>query len=325
MIRIFAAIAAVAIASPAFAADLKVTDRIAGADGGWDYSSVDTAGNRLFVSRSDGVMTVDLNTRKVTPQFVAGGKVHASFIIPGTTTGIATNGLTSTATLFDAATGAIKATIKTGAKPDAATWDPASKTVWVMNADDGTATIIDPVGMKAVGSVKIGGALEFAVTDGKGLLFVNVEDKSELAMVDTIGRKVLRRTALPGCIEPSGLALTARGVLIAACANGVAKLVDAASGKLLPDVAIGAHPDAVINDVARNRAYVPAADGTLTVIDTSATPHGIATIATQAGARTGAVDPATGTVYLPTAGYAAGGVGKPKAIPGSFTVLVVAN
>ncbi len=320
-------VAAAALAAPAMAPEPHVTARIAGADGGWDYASVDTASNRLFVSRSDGVMAVDLATGKVTPQFVPGARVHASFVIPGSNIGVSTNGTPNTATLFDARTGAVTATIKVGAKPDAATYDARSGTVWVMNADDGTASIIDPKAAKLVGSVSIGGALEFAVVDGKGHLFVNVEDKAEIAMVDIKARKVVRRTALPGCEEPTGLALTDSGVLIAACANGVAKTVAASSGKLLHDIAIGPRPDAVIWDARRKRAYIPSGgDGTLAVIDASnALPHIVAKVATQTGARTGAVDPATGKLYLPTARYDSSGPGRPKAVPGSFEVLVVSE
>ncbi len=298
--------------------------RIAAGDGGWDYASIDPTGNRLFVSRADGVMTMDLSTRQVTAQFVPGERVHASFIIPGTSIGVSTNGNTDSVKLFDAASGAVKAVVKVGSKPDAATWDAATKTVWVMNAHDGTASIIDPVKQAVVGSVAIGGALESAVTDGKGRLFVNVEDKNELVAIDTRTRTVVRRTVLTGCDGPTGLALTRQGSLISACANNVAKTVSAATGALGADIAIGTGPDAVLYDSARDRAYIPAGrDGTLTVIDTRGVAKAVATIATQKGARLGAVDPATGLVYLPTARYAADGSERPKPVPGSFEVLVV--
>ncbi len=272
-------------------------------------------------------MTVDLATGKINDAFVPGERVHAAFVIPGTNIGVSTNGTTNSTKLFDATTGAVTATIKVGAKPDAATYDARSGTVWVMNADDGTASIIDPKAAKLVGSVSIGGALEFAVVDGKGHLFVNVEDKHQIAMVNIKARKVLRRTDLVGCEDPSGLALTTKGMLIAACANGVAKTVNAATGKPGADITIGPRPDAVIYDAARNRAYIPSGgDGTLTVIDTAAAqPIAIAVVATQAGARTGAVDPATGKVYLPAAKYDTSGTGRPKPVPGSFEILVVGS
>lgn len=303
-----------------------VTQRIPGPDGGWDYASVDAEGRRLFVSRTDGVMVVDLATGNVTPKFVPGAKVHASFIIPGSGLGLSTNGTTNSVSLFDARTGAVKAEVPVGKKPDAAIYDASARLAYVMNADDGSVSLLDPFTAKVVGTIPVGGALEFATIDGKGHLFVNVEDKSEIAEIDLAARKVVRRTALKGCDEPSGLAYTKSGALIAACANGVAKTLDAASGAMLPDIAIGPRPDAVVYDAARDRAYIPSGgNGTLTVIDTSSHPRAIGTVTTQTGARTGAVDPATGIVYLPAARYPEGATGRPKPVPGSFEVLVVAG
>lgn len=143
-----------------------------------------------------------------------------------------------------------------------------------------------------------------------------LEDTAPIAKI--AARKVCRRTPLPDCEEPSGLALTSSGVLIAACANGVAKTVDATSGKPGVDLVIGRNPDAVLFDAARARAYIPSGgDGTLSIIDTAGTPRIIGKVATQRGARAGAVD----TV----ARYADGGAGRPKAVPGSFEVLVISR
>ena len=326
LLQIFVALAAAASALPVAA--MSVTQRIAVADGGWDYASFDPAANRLIIARTDGVTTIDAATGKVTEKVVSANRLHAAFVIPGTAIGVLTSTTSGGAMLFNAATGAVTADIKTGPRPDAAVYDAASKTVLVMDNKDGTITVIDPVAGKAVGTVTVGGALEFAAVDGHGHAFVNVEDKGELAMVDIAKRSVVRRTKLTGCDEPSGLAYTKSGVLIAACANGVAKSIDAKSGKLLADIAIGPHPDAVLYDAARDRAYVPSGgDGTLTVIDTKGhAPSKIASVATQKGARTGAIDPKTGAVYLPVARYAAAAPGeRPKAVPGSVEILVVTN
>jgi len=321
------ALAAIALATSASA--MTISKRIPGPDGGWDYASVDSERHRLLVARSEGVQTIDLTTGVVTPMFVPGQRVHAALIMSGTGMGLSTNGTTNTATLFDATTGAIKATIPTGLKPDAAIWDAVAKRAYIMNGKDGTVNILDPIAMKITGTVQVGGALEFAASDGAGRLYVNVEDKSEIAQIDLKTRKVLRRTKLVGCEEPSGLALTHQGTLIAACANGVAKLVDAQRGRAMGDIAIGNSPDAVLYDGAHDRAYIPSGgNGTLAVIDTSkAMPRKIDSVTTQMGARTGAVDPATGNVYLPTARYGAKAAGeeRPKAVPGSFEVLVLAN
>ena len=318
-----ALLAASLLAVPATA--ISVTKRIPGADGPWDITRVDSEHGRVLIGRGDGVMAIDLGTGSVTAKLVPGARVHDIAVVPGAGVAVSSNGSTNSATVWDAATGAVRAEIKVGLKPDAIVYDKASNTVWVMTPDDGNATLIDPDTAKAVGTVTIGGSLEYAVTDGLGKLWVNVEDKNEIVEIDTVDRIVLRHIPLPGCDGPTGLALTKAGTLIASCANGVAKSVAAASGKPFGDIAIGPSPDAVIYDAQRDRAYVPSGgDGTLTVIDTTAAaPKRLEQIATQRGARTGAVDPATGNLYLPAARYPNDGTPKPKPLPGSFEVLVV--
>jgi YVTN family beta-propeller protein len=231
------------------------------------------------------------------------------------------------AILFDLASGAVRGEVPTGANPDAAIYDPVSRTVWVMNAGDGTVTVLDPVRARAVASVTVGGALELPALDGHGHLFVNVEDKAEIAEIDLASRTVVRHIPMAGCEEPTGLAYVPSGVLISACANSVAKLVRASDGRLLGEIAIGPRPDGAFFDEARHRAYIPSGgDGTLTVIETrGGLPRAIARIGTQTGTRTGTVDVKTGKVYLPAARFgppAAPGQ-RPKMLPGSFEILVV--
>jgi DNA-binding beta-propeller fold protein YncE len=320
------ALAALALAGAAPAPDAAIIGRLAGPDGGWDLLSVDPAHNRLLVARSGGVMAVDLASGRVIPRFVPGEGMHAALAIPGSGIGLATAGRTNRAILFDSATGAVRAEIATGEKPDAAIYDPSTRTVWVMNAGDGTVTIIEPFKAKALASVAIGGALELPALDGRGHIFVNVEDRNEIVELGLVRRNIIRRITLTGCEEPTGLAYVAPGILISACANGVAKLVRAADGEILGQLTIGRRPDGAFADPAHHRAYVPAGEGSLTVIDTSQRlPRVIARIATQAGARTGAVDTRTGRVYLPAARYLpAPAEGKrPGMVPGSFEVLVV--
>jgi YVTN family beta-propeller protein len=319
------ALALLGAAAPA--SSLKVVQRIAGPDGGWDLLSIDPAHHRLLLARTDGVMAVDLRSGAVTPGFVPGARLHAVLAIPGTRLGLATSGPANEAILFDSGTGAVTAHVPTGANPDAAIYEPASKTVWVMNARDGSATIVDPATAKVVDTVAIGGGLELPALDGRGHLFVNVEDRNEIAEVDLATRKVVKHIALTGCDGPTGLAYLSSGILVSACANGVAKLVRAATGAIAGEIPIGPRPDGAFADPARRRAYIPSGgDGTLTVLDTSGRlPRLLARVPTQAGARTGTVDPATGRVYLPTARFgppAAPGQ-RPRAVPGSFELLVV--
>lgn len=325
-------LAALAAATPALAAAApvstpQVAERIGVPDGGWDLLAVDAEAHRLLVARTDGVTAIDLADGKVTPRLIAGSRFHAVVPVPGTGLAVATAGGTDSAIVFETATGKVRGEVKTGGNPDAAIYEPASRTVWVMTPKDGGITIVDPRAAKAVGTIAVGGSLELPALDGHGHLFVNVEDKNEIVEIGIAGRKVIRHIALPGCDGPTGLAYAADGVLIAACGNGVAKLVRAADGKALGDIAIGPRPDGAFVDPGRRRAYIPSGgDGTLAILDTSGPlPRKVATVQTQRGARTGAVDLESGRVYLPAARYEAPAAAgqRPKLVPGSVEILVV--
>jgi hypothetical protein len=319
-----AALCANAGAAPTYA----VSDRVKAPDGGWDYASFDRAHGRVLVSRSGGVTVLDVASKAVTTLAIAGGgKMHESLPLGGALL-LVTDGTANAAHLIDPASGAAVADVPTGAKPDAAVFDPASGLALVMNGKSGDVTFIDPAAHKAVAGVTVGGALEFAAVDGAGRAFVNVEDQNQIAVIDTRAHTVVGHYALPGCQGPSGLAYAPEaGVLIAACANKVAKVLSAADGRDVATLAIGAGPDAVIYDPQRQLAFIPCGrDGVLAVIAVRG-PGDVAVVAsvpTQVGVRTGAVDPATGTLYLPTARFqpAAGG-GKPVQVPGTFEILVV--
>src|SRR5947209_697182 len=226
-----ASLAAVLCAAPAAAAvpNYHVVAQLPAGDGGWDILSVDPVDQRLYVGRPDGVTAIDLRTGKATDRIVPGQRVHAALAIPGTHEVISTNGESNTATLFDGRTGRIRATIPTGKKPDAAAYDPATRTLWVMDPGSGEATVIDPVMAKVLATVAIGGSLEFAAPDARGRMYVNVEDKNEVAVLDTKARKVVARFPLAGCDGPTGIVYAA-GEIVSACGNGVA-VVSAPDGR----------------------------------------------------------------------------------------------
>jgi DNA-binding beta-propeller fold protein YncE len=196
----------------------------------------------------------------------------------------------------------------------------------VICGDGGALTLIDPKAMKAVGTITLGDSLEFGAPDGKGLFYVNVEDKNQVAVVDLAAQKVLRRYDLTDCKRPTGLAYVSGDRVISACGDGGVNILDAASGKTIATFKVGGFPDAVIYDAKRNLAFVPSAlSGTLTVIALSGAANNtiIDTVPTQIGARTGTVDAKTGRIYLPTAEYVlpvpAGQ--RPTTKPGTFVVL----
>jgi DNA-binding beta-propeller fold protein YncE len=303
-----------------------VVQRIKLHDGGWDILTVDPETHRVFVSRSDGVDAIDTRTGAVTPDLIKGTRFHGVSAVPGTDLAVATEAAGS-AIVFNRATGKVTAEVKTDPDADATIYEPSTRDVWVMNGDSGTISIVDPRAGAEVGKINLGSALEFAALDGRGHLFVNLSDKGELAEVDIASRKMTRTIPLTGCQHPTGLAYVSPGILISACANGVAKMVRASDLKLVGDIPIGPRPDGAFADPARHRAYIPSGgDGTLAVIDTSGPlPRKIGTVQTEVGARTGAVDPSTGAVYLMGAkfGVPPPAGGRPALVPGSVELLVI--
>jgi DNA-binding beta-propeller fold protein YncE len=315
----------VAAQPPAPATALSVVSSIPGPDGKFDYASVDSAARRLYVARFDGVSYVDLTNGQLTPRFVAGTHVHSVIVLPSGRA-LSTNGDLNTATLFETATGTVIAQIPTGQGPDAATFDGLTGMALVMNAEGGDATLIDPQHGTSPGTIPIGGKLEFAVSDHRGHVYVNVENTAEIAVLDIAARRVMTRYRLKGCDKPSGLGLdTATGVLVTACRNQVALALRASDGVILSHLSIGRIPDAVIVDPARKAFFIPCGrDGNLAVIDESGSgaPTLVATIPTSVGAHTGALDPVTGRLYLPTAKFHLTFHGI-AAAPGSFRILVL--
>lgn len=322
-----AAWAALALAPAAQAAGYHVIDHIAGPDGGWDYASFDPARQRVLVARTAAVTAIDLKTRQVNPAFAPAARGHAAFPINGGTEVVITNGTPNTAAFVNAETGAPIATVATGDGPDDAIFDAHSGLLLVMNHRGGDITLIDPKSHTAVGTIPVGGTLEAAAVDGAGHLFVNVESQNLVAVVDIAARKVTARYALAGCEGPTGIAYVAAEKLLISSCDGIAAVTNAVSGKQVRQIKIGDGADGVAYDPIHHLAFVPAGvSGTLAVISVG---HGdatlVETVPTQKGARTLAIDPATGRIFLPTATYAAslGANGRPTAVTGTFQLLVV--
>ena len=210
---------------------------------------------------------------------------------------------------------------------DAVVWEPVGKRFWVMGGS-GEVTLIDPAALEETGVVDLGEELEFAVTDGKGHVFVNATESATVIAVDAASRKITGHWKMEGCEDPSGLAYSeAADVLLSVCANKMLKVLDAQTGSELTTVAVGAGADAVIYDNGSRRAYVPSAfDGLLTVVQVNG-PRDVKVleqVPTQVGTRTGAIDPKTGTLYLPTARFGPiNKLGWPEALPGTVQLLVM--
>lgn len=314
-------------APPPTARHHQLVERIKGPDGRYDYLSVDKVARKLYVGREFGVMAVDLATGAVTDRLVQSDDIAAVLLLPDTAEMLSTVYYENKALIFNRSTGAIRATIATGTRPDAAAYDPYSGLVFVMNAGSGDVTLIDPKSALVVATIPVGGKPEAAVSDGTGRVFINIEDTAEIAVIDVKRRQLSARFKMAGCDEPTGIALdAATSTLISACHNQTVKLIDAATGADRGTVAVGQDADGAIFDPATRLVYVPCKDGTLTVfrLDADAKPQDIETVATQPGARTAALDPVTGRVYLAVGQFTLDAQQKKSFVPGSFNILVVA-
>ncbi len=303
-----------------------VAQSIAGPDGSWDYARADDDGNHVYIARSNGVTVIDVTTGMVSS---LGSVQRGHAVVPfGGYKLLVTSGSDGTVRVFDTRSGTETASIPVGKKPDAAILNADKTRAYIMNAESGTVSVLDLASAKVTKTITVKPALEYAAFGSDGTLFINNEDANEIAAVD-VERGVVRTTiALPGCTAPSGLGYDkGHNRLIAACANNKAAVVDARTRKLSALISIGSGPDAVIMDQERGLAFIPCGkDGVLDVLSLAGSTVTLAGIVkTEVGARTGALDPKTGSIYLPTAkfGAAAAAGGRPAMVPGSFHVLVV--
>ncbi len=322
-------VAAMVALAAATGADYKVVNIWKlGGDGGWDYLTADSDGHRLFIARATRVMVIDTESGKQIGEIPDTAGVHGIALDPEIGRGFTSNGREDTVSVFDLKSLAVEKKIKVGSGPDAILYDPFSKRVFTFNGkgQDRSATAIDASKGEVVGKIDLGGKPEFAATDEKGTVFVNIEDTSELVAFDPQKLTVKSRWKLADCEEPTGLAIDQKNRRLFAGCGGNKKMaiVDADSGKIVASPAIGDGCDATAFDAERGLAFASAGDGTITVIkEDGADKFSVAqTVTTQKGARTMAVDAKTHQLFTVTANVT--GTRQDRKIePDSFVVLVV--
>lgn len=304
-----------------------------GGEGGWDYITVDTAGNRLFLSRGSHAMVIDLATDSVIGDIPNTPGIHGVALAPELNRGFTSNGRDSSVTIFDYKTLATITVVKVPARnPDAILYDPSTKRVFTFNGGTGSATAIDATNGTVVGSVDLGGKPETAVSDG-GWIYANIEDKSEIAVFDAKTLSVKARWPLAPCEEPSGLAIDrVNQRLFAGCGNKTMAIVDMKTGKVVASPAVGAGVDAAGFDPGSGLAFTSNGEGSITVVheDSPTKFTVVETVPTQRGARTMAVNPKTHRLYTVTADFGPTPAPtadrprpRPPMIPGSFVLLEV--
>lgn len=301
-----------------------------GGTGGWDYLTFDTTHRHLFVSRSDRVLVIDVDRRKQIGTIPDTAGVHGIALDPELQRGFTSNGKSASVTEFDLRTLKTVATIpRTGLDPDAILYDKPSNHVLTFNGKSHSASVIDPAKGAVIATINLPGKPEFAVSDGAGHVYVNLEDKSELAQLDTASDKVLHVWPLAPCKSPSGLAIDiVHQRLFSVCDNGVMTITDASDGHDVATVPIGDGPDVVVFDATESMIYSSNGEsGTLTAVhqDDADHYHVSATVSTQLGARTLALDPKLHRLYLSIAqlGATRQPNGRPTIKLGSFAILTV--
>ena len=304
-----------------------------GGEGGWDYLKVDSEARRLYISRATKVVVIDADSGKAVGEIPDTPGVHGIALVPEVGKGFTSNGREDMVSVFDLNTLKTLTKIKVGNRPDAIWYDSASKRVFTFNAGSKDATAIDPAKAEVVGKIPLGGKPEFAASDGKGTVFVNLEDKNELFALDADKLTVKERWPLPGCDEPSGLAMDQKNRrLFVGCGNKVMPIVNADNGKILATLPIGDGVDATAFDDQTGLAFASCGEGVLTVVrEESPDKFSVAeNVKTQKGARTMAVDSKTHQVYTVTAQFgpppaptAAQPHPRPAILPDSFVVLVL--
>ncbi len=298
----------------------------------WDYLTLDPARRRLFIAHDSEVTVVDPDWLTVTARIPGTQGVHGVALAPDLGRGYASDGRDSTVTIFDLASLRVVGRIGvTGRQPDAIAYDSVSRRVFTFNGGSGNATAIDAEMGAVAGTLPLGGRPEFAVADGRGRMFVNLEDRDSLLSFETRTLKPLARWPLAPCATPSALAMDRdRRLLFVGCRNRLLAVVDADHGAVLGTLPIGAGVDAVVFDPTTREVLSANGDGTLTVAapDAAGRYQVVATMPTALGARTLAFDPQTRRIFLVTADFAPPPAGepqaRPQAIPGTFALLVYA-
>lgn len=294
---------------------------------GWDYSAFDPYHDRLFVTHGDSVVMVNLAHNDKVSSFGSIHHGHAVVPIPGTSKVAVTSGHDQTVRIFDVPSGKQIASISTPPDPDGAIIDPVTHHLLVMNGDAGKVTEINLKQARVIREIALQPGLEFPAVVPGHILFVNNERRSEIETVNLNTGKPGPVIGLKTCQHPTGMAFDARHHrVISACANGVAEVVDTRTKSVVQTLPIGSGPDAVLIDKVRQLALIPCGrSGTLEVFSIAGPKvRKLASVKTEVGARTGALDESTGTVYLPTAKLIPGKPGHwPKMVPGTFHFVVM--
>ena len=310
-----------------------VKKSVLGGEGGWDYLTVDSKARRVYISRGTHVMVVDADSGALVGDIPNTNGVHGIAIVSDMGKGFTSNGRDNSVTIFDLKTLHALGSVSVGKNPDAIIYDPASKRVFTFNGASHDTTAIDAKTGTVVGTIALGGKPEFAVSDEKGHVFVNIEDKSEIIQFDPNKLAIENHWSIAPGEEASGLAMDRKHRrLFAVCSNKLMVVLNADSGKVVTTLPIGAGTDAAGFDPETGFAFSSNGEGTLTVVHEDAPDKFsvVENVPTQVRARTMTLDPRTHQVYTVTAEFGPAPAAtaqqprpRPPMVPGTFTLIML--
>jgi YVTN family beta-propeller protein len=305
-----------------------------GGEGGWDYLIADSAAHRLYITHGGRVEVLDSATGKSIGAITGLKGTHGVALDEAGKYGYISDGGANAVVVFDRTSLQTVTSIPAGTNPDGIAFEPVTKTVWAFNGRSKDVTVIDTATQKVIATIPLPGKPEFPVADGRGFVFDNIEDKSEIVRLDAKDPKITATWPVSPCESPSGLAIDRAGRrLFAVCDGKKMAVVDADTGKVIATPEIGNGPDAAGFDPKTKLVFASNGEGTVTVVDASNNSYKVLqNLATQQGARTMALDSATGKIYVVTAQFgprpeatAANPRPRPAIVPDSFTVIVAGN
>src|SRR5947199_6685692 len=299
-----------------------------GGEGGWDYSSVDETGRRLYVSHGTKVVVIDLDKEAVAGEIAATPGVHGLAPAPELGRGVTSNGRENKASIVDLKTLQTLSKVDTGENPDGMLFEPGQQEAYLFNGRGQSATVINLKSGKVVATIPLPGKPEFAAADAKaGRVYNNIEDKNELVAIDTRTHQVVNTWPIAPGEEASGMAIDlAHHRLFIGCHNKLMEMIDSTNGKVVATVPIGEGVDANAFDPGTQYAFSSCGDGTVTVAheDTPEKLTVLQTLKTEPRASTTALDPRTHRHYQPSHRFEepAPGQRRGRMMPGSFKILV---
>ena len=303
-----------------------------GGEGGWDIVTSDEQARRIYITHNNEVDILDADSGVVLGKVDGIHGAHGVALVHEYNKGFITSGKSNEVTVFDLKTFQSLQTISAGNKPDVIIFEPVSKKVFAFNSEGHSVSVINPKDNTVLHTIELDGAPEYAVADGNGKVFVNIEDKNTVIEIDVKTFSILNRWSVSPGENPTGLAIDSKHHrLFIGCRNKKMIVMNATSGKVLSTVPIGDRVDATVFEEKTGKIYNSNGDGTVTVTqrDQHDTYADVETIETKLGSRTMGLDAVTNHLFIPSADFRPAPEAtkdnphpRPELVEGTLAVLI---